>query len=205
MDKEAEKSRGEIHQIVSKGCRTCDYWDAENYHCMLNVPIHSAYPCRITDSIIELGYRKLSDRPTVCQDCPTFEQGCEGSNQEDCGRQDRPELREEALRIIKEADLEESPTEVWESNLRDKIHELYKKHYDAQLLRLSCHIATRSGQLAKLRNELEQKGVGKPDREKIAEIIENLGYDKYGCADQVLTELWNNEKDAAYDKVRVRL
>jgi len=71
-------------------------------------------------------------------------------------------LREEALRIIKEADLEESPTEVWESNLRDKIHELYKKHYDAQLLKLSRHIATRSGQLAKLKNELEQRGLDIP-------------------------------------------
>ena len=63
MNEEAEESRGEIHQIVSQGCRTCDYWDAENYHCMLNIPIHSAYPCRITDKIIELGYRKPVDRP----------------------------------------------------------------------------------------------------------------------------------------------
>ncbi|KKK93134.1 hypothetical protein LCGC14_2695880, partial [marine sediment metagenome] len=61
-------------------------------------------PQKAINKLFELGYRKLSDRPTVCQDCPTFEQGCEGSNQEDCGRQDRPELREEALRIIKEAD-----------------------------------------------------------------------------------------------------
>ena len=65
MNEEAEESRGEIHQIVSQGCRTCDYWDAENYHCMLNIPIHLAYPCRITDKIIELGYRKPVDRPEL--------------------------------------------------------------------------------------------------------------------------------------------
>ncbi len=27
-----------------------------------------------------------ADRPDICVGCPTFEQGCEGSNQEDCGR-----------------------------------------------------------------------------------------------------------------------
>jgi len=28
------------------------------------------------------------DRPAICRDCPTFEEGCEGSNQEDCERRD---------------------------------------------------------------------------------------------------------------------
>ena len=49
-----EKQRVDIHAIVSSGCRLCDYWDTENYHCMLNVPIHSAYPCDITDKIVTL-------------------------------------------------------------------------------------------------------------------------------------------------------
>lgn len=50
----AEKMRADIHKIVSQGCRLCDYWDAQNYHCMLNVPIHPAYPCRIVDQIVAL-------------------------------------------------------------------------------------------------------------------------------------------------------
>ncbi len=54
MDKLRDKQRADIHAIVSGGCRLCDYWDAENYHCMLNVPIHPAYPCNITDKIISL-------------------------------------------------------------------------------------------------------------------------------------------------------
>ncbi len=41
------------------------------------------------------------DRPMICRDCPTFEQGCEGSNQEDCeGRLDRPD-REKIATILK--------------------------------------------------------------------------------------------------------
>ena len=49
----ADNLRNNIHAIVSQGCRLCDYWDAENYHCMLNIPIHPAYPCKITDQIIQ--------------------------------------------------------------------------------------------------------------------------------------------------------
>lgn len=30
-------------------------------------------------------------RPDICKDCPTFEKGCEGSNQEDCAGKDRPD------------------------------------------------------------------------------------------------------------------
>lgn len=49
-----EKLRVKIHEVVSKGCRLCDYWDDENYHCMLNIPIHPAYPCAITDQTLAL-------------------------------------------------------------------------------------------------------------------------------------------------------
>ena len=53
---------------------------------------------------------RLDDRPTICQGCPTFENGCEGSNQEDCGhRLDDKELRERLLKIL--ADW--SGQEVW--------------------------------------------------------------------------------------------
>lgn len=56
---DVEKLRADIHAIVSNGCRLCDYWDAENYHCMLNIPIHSAYPCNLADQILAL----IPDKP----------------------------------------------------------------------------------------------------------------------------------------------
>jgi len=36
----------------------------------------------------------MTYKPAICKDCPTFEKGCEGSNQEDCARRDIPTLRE---------------------------------------------------------------------------------------------------------------
>lgn len=43
----------------------------------------------------------MKDKPEVCRDCPTFENECEGSNQEDCERRGRPELREKIYRLLK--------------------------------------------------------------------------------------------------------
>ncbi len=107
-------------------------------------------------TLAELGYRKPLDRPTICQDCPTFEQGCEGSNQEDCGRQDRPKLRGKISAILAKY-------------ISDAKCQVFHSHDDVFL----------ADQILALF----------PDREE---------------ADQVLTELWNNEKDAVYDKVRDR-
>lgn len=42
------------------------------------------------------------DRPDICKDCPTFLEGCEGSNQEDCAHRDSPD-REKIEGLIKKA------------------------------------------------------------------------------------------------------
>ena len=45
------------------------------------------------------------DRPEICRDCPTFTKGCEGSNQEDCARMDRPD-REEIISVLKKGKID---------------------------------------------------------------------------------------------------
>ena len=101
------------------------------------------YPCK--PDIFELTYEPAEQkadegRPAICRDCPTFENECEGSNQEACGRRDESglltideeyELKQEWMKLPKDSRL--SWRDFWLKAQRDLTASIKEARYKQAL------------------------------------------------------------------------